>query len=94
MVDKPEAKTDVDALIERLGQAIRETKKGYKTTEFWLSLVATIVCIAIYFVDPTSTLGKIIAGAGSVLLSLGYGTARTSQKNKVLDTLASIKNEG
>jgi len=71
---------DVDALLERLAKAVKETKSGYKTTEFWLTLVAIIVSVATMFVSPESLWGKIIAAAGSVLAALGYGYHRTKLK--------------
>lgn len=70
----------VDDLLKRLQKAVRETKSGWKTTEFWLTVVAVVVSIAMHFVDPTSSVGKIVAAGGSILAALGYGHHRTALK--------------
>lgn len=59
-------------------------KPGYKTTEFWLSTVATLIGIAYASgaISPegTGTVEKIVAVAASVLVSLGYTVMRTKAK--------------
>jgi hypothetical protein len=58
------------------------TKPGYKTTEFYLSLLATLVgfLIASGAVSDAGAVGKIIAFAASILTALGYTVARTFAK--------------
>ena len=58
------------------------TKPGWKSTEFWLSLVA-VICGAIVagdVVSETSTVGKAIGAVVSVLGALGYTASRTAVK--------------
>ena len=56
--------------------------KGYRTTEFWLSLIA-VICGALVagdVVTETSTIGKAIGAIISVLGALGYTASRTAVK--------------
>ena len=60
-----------------------ESKPGYKTTEFYLSLLA-IICGAILtsgIVSDTGTVAKIVGGVLSVLAALGYTASRTVVKS-------------
>lgn len=60
----------------------KPTKPGWKSTEFWLSLVA-VICGAIVagdVVSETSTVGKAIGAVVSVLGALGYTASRTAVK--------------
>lgn len=56
-------------------------KPGYKTTEFWLTVAASIVglMMASGFIEATSTAidDKIIGLISMILVSLGYTTSRT-----------------
>lgn len=56
--------------------------KGYKTTEFWLTLLAVVVSavVAVGVVPTESPWGKALAVVGAVLASLGYTVARSSLK--------------
>lgn len=58
---------------------------GYKTTEFWLTLIAIIVGAlagaGIFPID--SSIGKTIGVVGTVLGALGYTAMRTSAKNAI-----------
>ena len=62
-------------------------KPGWKTTEFWLSLIATLIgaLLASGALNPTDpTQGKILQIVGlisTLLASMGYTAARTSAKN-------------
>lgn len=63
---------------------MNETKAGYKTTEFWLSVVAVIVggiTTAGVFSEGTSG-EKITALVTSALVALGYTGARLNLKKK------------
>ena len=56
--------------------------KGYRTSEFWLSLVS-VICGALVagdVVTETSTIGKAIGAIISVLGALGYTASRTAVK--------------
>lgn len=59
-----------------------ETKPGYKTTEFWLSLAAILVGAAFASnVFPAESGGEKILGlAATVLTTLGYTVSRTLVK--------------
>ena len=65
--------------------ATAPVKPGYKTTEFWLSLLAMLTgaVIASGIVDPAgSTMtAKIVGGIMSLLGALGYTVQRTSLKS-------------
>lgn len=67
-------------------------KPGYKTTEFWLSTVATL-CGLLYASgviapDGTGTVEKVVALVVSVLASLGYTAARKAVKQSEADVEA------
>ena len=69
-------------------QTIPETpvapvKPGYKTTEFWLTLGATFVGLAIAsgIVPDTGMWPKIVALVVSVFAAMGYTVSRTNVKN-------------
>lgn len=55
---------------------------GWKTTEFWLSLLAAVVGIVMAsgIIPATSTWEKIVGIVASVLSALGYQVMRTSVK--------------
>ena len=59
-----------------------QTKPGWKTTEFWLSLAA-VICGALVagdVISETSTIGKAVGAIISVLGALGYTASRTAVK--------------
>jgi hypothetical protein len=61
-------------------------KPGYKTTEFWLSLAATLLGVllasgAMDNAPADSAWSKIIGGAVAVLASLGYSASRAKVKS-------------
>lgn len=57
-------------------------KPGYKTTEFWLTLVASLVGLALAsgLIPVESEMFKIVGLAGSVLTSMGYQVSRGTAK--------------
>lgn len=57
-------------------------KPGYKTTEFWLSSLATVIGIlaASGVIVEGSQLNQIVGLAASVLASLGYSISRGMAK--------------
>lgn len=59
-------------------------KPGYKTTEFWLTLIATVVSalVATGLIGPDTQAAKIAAVITMVLASLGYTAARASIKRE------------
>jgi len=61
------------------------TKPGYKTTEFWLSLLATLLgfLLASGVMDTApedSWIAKLVGGLVAVLASLGYAASRAKVK--------------
>jgi hypothetical protein len=63
-----------------------QTKPGYKTTEFWLSLLAVLISafIASGVLPEGHTVIKIAAMAASILSALGYSVSRASVKKASL----------
>jgi hypothetical protein len=61
---------------------MNEAKPGYKTTEFWLSVVAMVIGAAFASgVFPAESTGdKILGLAATVLSALGYTVSRTMVK--------------
>lgn len=59
-------------------------KPGYKTTEFWLSLIAVLLgaIMSSGALAGGGLAAQIIGGALALLGALGYTTNRTSHKNK------------
>ena len=57
-------------------------KPGWKTTEFWLAAIASLVALVIGSgaVVEGSTVGKAIALVAAALASMGYSQARASVK--------------
>jgi hypothetical protein len=55
-------------------------KPGYKTTEFWLSVVASLISIlyasGVISPDGASTVEQVVAMIAAALASLGYSVAR------------------
>lgn len=61
---------------------MNESKPGYKTTEFWLSLLAMLVgaAIASGAIGEATAVGKALGFAALVLSQLGYTVSRTALK--------------
>lgn len=59
-------------------------KTGYKTTEFWLSLLAMLLgtLMSSGLLAAGGLAAQIIGGAMGLLGALGYTASRTSVKNK------------
>ena len=65
---------------------MNETKPGYKTTEFWLSLLATLLGFLLASgvmdaVPEESWIAKLIGGVVAVLATLGYSASRAKVKS-------------
>lgn len=60
-------------------------KPGYKTTEFWLSLIAVVLAAVLPLLGDYPPLAQAIGLGLSVLTALGYTTSRTSVKNNLQD---------
>ena len=63
------------------------TKPGYKTTEFWVSLLATLLgfLLASGVMDAAgeeSWIAKLIGGVVAVLATLGYSASRAKVKSE------------
>jgi hypothetical protein len=71
-----------------------EVKPGYKTTEFWLTMLVQVLSISIGVLgamqpSPVVNILGIIVGAGLSLLSaLGYNAKRTDLKKQELVSVA------
>jgi len=64
-------------------EAIEPAKKpGYKTTEFWLTLAASVLgaLFASGAIGEGGTVAKILGMAATILSTLGYTVARTKAK--------------
>jgi hypothetical protein len=61
-------------------------KPGYKTTEFWLSLLAilvgAVIASGVISPDGTGTAAKIVGGLVTLLGALGYTVQRTTLKSQ------------
>jgi hypothetical protein len=55
-------------------------KPGYKTTEFWLTLVVALAGIAMNLLPETSPASHYVGGVMTVLSAFGYTHARTTYK--------------
>lgn len=60
------------------------SKPGYKTTEFWLSLVATLIGLlwASGLISEGSTADKVIGFVAAALGQFGYAVSRGLAKGK------------
>ena len=70
----------------------KDTKPGFKTSEFWLSLVATLLgalmASGVFASDgQDSWIVRVVGGAGVVLAQLGY----TAERGKVKEADAAKK---
>ena len=66
---------------------MNKAKPGYKTTEFWLSLLATLLGFllasgAMDVVSEESWIARIVGGLVAVLASLGYSASRAKVKSE------------
>jgi hypothetical protein len=66
---------------------MNETKPGYKTTEFWLSLLATLLGFllasgAMDTVPQDSWIARVVGGVVAVLATLGYSASRAKVKSE------------
>ena len=64
-----------------------DTKPGYKTTEFWLSLLATLLGFLLAsgvmdVVPEESWVAKVVGGLVAVLATLGYSASRAKVKSE------------
>jgi hypothetical protein len=57
-------------------------KPGYKTTEFWLTLIVQILVLTQGVVPAETKSGKVIALALMVLAQLGYSSSRGMAKSQ------------
>jgi hypothetical protein len=61
-----------------MSEETKETKPGYKTTEFWLSTVVAIIGIAYAsgLISDGSQADKIVGFIATALSTLGYSVSR------------------
>ncbi len=82
--------TDPNAATQRLDSATpatpaaapKEVKPGYRSTEFWLASIATVlgIVLASGAVPEGGLVGQIIGGVLALLANLGYTASRTQVK--------------
>jgi hypothetical protein len=70
--------SDVEGLPDAVDVVVTETKKGYKTTEFWLTVVSILAVWLDAVPLPTSKEGYVVAALGGV-----YALSRGLAKNAV-----------
>ena len=60
------------------GDKERDMKPGFKTTEFWITVVVTVVSLLLASgaFEEASGVGKVLALAAAALASAGYSVAR------------------
>lgn len=56
-------------------------KEGYKTTEFWLSLLSVLLAAIVPLVASMPMVAQVVGLILAVLTALGYTASRTSVKN-------------
>lgn len=58
---------------------MNDPKPGIKTTEFWLSLAATVLCgVAASYADQAWA--QVAGVIGAALITMGYGASRAKAK--------------
>jgi len=72
--------------LQEKGNETMETKPGYKTTEFWLSTVATVIGFLLASgllegQEADSWVMKVVGGVVAVLTALGYNASRAKVKS-------------
>lgn len=76
--------TDPNAATQRLlpAEPGKEVKAGFRTTEFWLASLATIlgIVLASGAVPEGGMVGQLIGGVLALLANLGYTASRTQVK--------------
>lgn len=78
------ADTDaVEGVIEKLPEVIEESKAGYKTTEFWLTVVTSILVVLNGIPLPEKYEGFVVAALGAVY-ALSRGIAKKGIPNIVV----------
>jgi hypothetical protein len=65
----------VDYLIKNAPTVIDESKKGYKTTEFWVSLLASVLVVFDGIPTPETKEGYVV-GAIAVAYAVARGIAK------------------
>lgn len=78
--------TDTDALndiIEHVPEAIEESRKGYKTTEFWLVTAISVLTVLNGIPLPEKYEGIVVAALGAVY-ALSRGLAKKGIPNVVV----------
>lgn len=71
-----------EALLEVLPYVVEETKKGYKTSEFWVAIVLTALTVLDGIPLPEKYEG-VVAGAIGVAYTLSRGLAKKGVPNVV-----------
>lgn len=76
VTDDPTNPTDsLTGLIQRVPAAVKESKEGYKTTEFWASLVASVL-VVLDVVPADGSAEGVIVGLIAAVYALSRGIAK------------------
>lgn len=70
-------------MSETTGTTVTTTKPGYKTTEFWLTAVATLggIIMSSGAVADTGLVGRLIGAVLALLTTMGYTYHRSQLKS-------------
>lgn len=71
----PAAEPSVTNVINAVPEVVKETKEGYKTTEFWLTVVTSVLVVLNGIPLPEKYEGIVVA-ALAALYTLSRGTAK------------------
>lgn len=59
-----------------------QVKPGWKTSEFWLTLIAVVLTALLPYFDNSSTVAQTVSVFLAILAALGYTAARTIVKTQ------------
>lgn len=93
-VTPPESATtpdlpDLDDVVKLAPVVVKETKAGFKTTEFWLSIVAAVVTATGAIPTPHDAKGYVVAGI-VVAYAIARGLAKKGIPNTEVDPSVSV----
>lgn len=71
---------DLNEIIERVPAAVEETRAGYKTTEFWLTIATSALVVLNGIPMPEKFEGFVVAALGAVY-ALSRGIAKKGVPN-------------
>lgn len=77
----PVTPEEVQTVEQQVVSGVSAIKSGYKTTEFWLTLVTNVLALLAATTPVTSPLGKYIAVIAGALTTVGYTLSRAQVKS-------------